>query len=263
MTDETATTNAGSSNRQEARRFNTARNPRWVGLFLLAIGAVLLAKQLGVLFPDWLFTWPVILIAVGLFIGIKHNFRNPGWLFPILIGTLFLIDDLTPGLHLKNYIWPIIIIAMGLLFIFRPKTHRHWQNWKHDKWQHPSDTAYGNLPASFDASDFIDSTSIFSGIKKIVLSKNFKGGDITNFMGGTEVNLTQADIQGIVNIDATNIFGGTKLIVPPTWNVISEVVTIFGGVDDKRQLHGAPLDPTKVIRLDGTCIFGGIEIKSF
>src|SRR5690349_22431252 len=40
---------------------------------------------------------------------------------------------------------------------------------------------------------FIDVTAVFGGIKKNVLSKNFKGGDITSFMGGSEIDLSQAD----------------------------------------------------------------------
>jgi hypothetical protein len=82
-------------------------------------------------------------------------------------------------------------------------------------------------------------------------------------MGGSEIDLTQADFQGRIKIDTTNIFGGTKLIVPPTWDVQSDMVAIFGGVDDKRQISGVKLDPNKVLILDGTCMFGGIEIKSY
>jgi predicted membrane protein len=114
-----------------------------------------------------------------------------------------------------------------------------------------------------DRSDFIDTTSVFGGIKKIVLSKNFQGGEITNIMGGSEINLSQADFKGRICIDTTNVFGGTKLIIPPHWDVQSEVVAIFGGIDDKRQLNGTPLDPDKVIVIDGTCLFGGIEIRSY
>jgi predicted membrane protein len=57
------------------------------------------------------------------------------------------------------------------------------------------------------------------------------------------------------------MFGGTKLIVPSDWDVQSGVVTIFGGIEDKRQ--PAQINPVKVLYLDGTCIFGGVEIKSF
>ncbi|MBM3416907.1 MAG: hypothetical protein FJY20_10820 [Bacteroidetes bacterium] len=52
-----------------------------------------------------------------------------------------------------------------------------------------------------------------------MLSKDFKGGDIVNIFGGTEFNLSQADIKGRVTLEVTTIFGGTKLIVPSHWEV--------------------------------------------
>jgi predicted membrane protein len=82
-------------------------------------------------------------------------------------------------------------------------------------------------------------------------------------MGGSEIDLTQSDFNGKIVIDVTNIFGGTKMIVPPTWDVQNDITAIFGGVDDKRQINGVTLDPNKVLVLDGTCMFGGIEIRSF
>ena len=82
-------------------------------------------------------------------------------------------------------------------------------------------------------------------------------------MGGTEVNLSQADIQGTITLDTTNIFGGTKLIVPASWEVKSEATAIFGGIEDKRDLHAIKPDPAKVLIIDGTCIFGGIEIRNY
>jgi hypothetical protein len=39
-------------------------------------------------------------------------------------------------------------------------------------------------------------------------------------------------------------------------------VSIFGGTDDKRQTL-TEADPNKVLVLEGTVIFGGIEIKSY
>jgi predicted membrane protein len=235
------------------------------GMLLLLAGGVLLAREMGVAFPDWLFTWPMILILVGLFMGIKLRFRNPGWIFPLLIGVIFLADEMT-GINLKPYILPVAIIAAGLLFIFRPRGRR-WQDCRGGQWNQEAESvteADAGVPAAIaDRSDFIDATAVFGGVKKIVLSKNFKGGDITNFMGGSEINLTQADFKGRIHIDATNVFGGTKLIVPPHWDVQSEVVAVFGGVDDKRRLNGVTLDPDKVVILDGTCLFGGIEINSY
>ena len=113
-----------------------------------------------------------------------------------------------------------------------------------------------------DQRDVLDVTAIFGGVKKNILTKNFKGGEIVCVMGGAEINLTQADFQGKVIIDSFNMFGGTKIIVPPDWDVQSQVVAIFGGVDDKRP-PSAHVDHSKILYLDGTCIFGGVEIRSF
>ncbi len=247
----------------------------WAGLFLLVIGGVLLARALGVIFPDWLFTWPVILIAFGLFVGLRHSFRGPAWFIFIIVGSAFLADEAFPGISLRSYILPFIIIFFGIIFILRPWRHRHRHRFHHhwrDRYENNQTTLENqpviNEPANStdtaaSANDFIDITTAFGGVKKVVFSKNLKGGDIVTFMGGAEIDLRQADFTNKITIDTTNIFGGTKLIVPSSWDVHSEIVAIFGGVDDKRQLNGQSLDPNKVIRLEGTCLFGGIEIRSF
>ncbi len=43
--------------------------------------------------------------------------------------------------------------------------------------------------------NMLNINTAFGSVKKIILSKNFKGGEINNFMGGTEINLMKADIQ--------------------------------------------------------------------
>lgn len=249
------------------------RSRVWAGLFLLVIGGLLLLKTLNVFFfPVWFFSWPVILIAAGFFIGARHGFRSGFWVIPILIGGLLLWNRYDPTMRIDRFIAPAVIIAIGLMFILKPRRHR-WHGWRGRygaDWQEAE--AIESTTCSFDASqgastgdrrDFVDVTAVFGGVKKNILSKSFKGGDIVSFMGGSEINMTQADFTGRITIDATNIFGGTKLIVPPTWDVQSDVTAIFGGVDDKRQIGGANMDPNKVLVLDGVCLFGGIEIRSF
>jgi predicted membrane protein len=250
-----------------------SRGRALTGVLLFFIGILLLLKTSNwVWFPDWFFTWPMIFIAIGIFSGLKHGFRGGGWVVFLLIGGLFLANEVDRTLHMDRYVWPIILIAIGIGFILRPRRYHHWRRWRRynyeAKWQQEPDTMgtsanAGTMPGDYDRRDFIDITAVFGGVKKNVLSKNFKGGDITSFMGGCEIDLSQADFTGMVKIDATNIFGGTKLIVPPTWDVQNDISAIFGGVDDKRQITGVTLDPNKVLVLDGTCMFGGIEIRSF
>jgi len=249
------------------------------GFFLLLIGVIWLMKQIGYIFPEWLFTWPMILIALGIFSGLKEGFRGGAWFIFIVIGGIFLADNMYPDFDVHRYIWPFVLIFLGVVVILRPKgcRGRRWERrmarWDRRRWRDgESDNQQSNLASTgvaddeshkIEGDDFVDITSVFGGVKKIIVSKNFKGADITCFMGGAEINLSQADIKGTARIDATNIFGGTKLIVPPTWEVKSEASAVFGGVDDKRELHTIKPEPGKVLILDGSCIFGGIEIRSY
>ena len=121
---------------------------------------------------------------------------------------------------------------------------------------------YDKVSASED--DYIDSTSVFGGSKRLVLSKNFKGGEVVTVMGGAEINLSQADIQGRAILDVTQVMGGTKIVVPSNWDVKSEMATaILGGIDDKRIIQPSGVDPNKVLIIKGTSILGGIDIRSY
>jgi hypothetical protein len=227
------------------------------GIVVLTVGAVILLDRLGFGMPYWLLSWPMILIAVGIFLGVRHGFRGPAWIILITVGSIFLIDRIDHDIDFHRFIWPTILIAVGLVLIFRPKKKK----------TDPFATTEGGaaIDESNDRTDFIDSVIIFGGVKKQIISKTFRGGKLTTIFGGTELNLSQADVTGRIEIDLTQIFGGTKLIVPPHWRVQSdELVNIFGGLDDKRPIQvGVAPDMTKVIVIKGTCIFGGIDIKSY
>lgn len=253
--------------RNTGRRFGSV----WAGLFLLLIGGLLLLDQMGFPFPDWLFTWPVLLIAIGLFSGLRIGFRGGAWLILMLVGGFFLVQDNFPNFPLHRFIWPCALIAIGLLVIISPRRHcrNNWKgDWKHDwreeKWRRRF--GYGarifTEEKTFSSEDFIETTAIFGGVHKKVVTKNFQGGDVTSVMGGTELDMSQADINGIVRLEVTQVMGGTKIIVPAHWEVRSEVSAIFAGFEDKRQ-QPAATNPDKVLIIDGTSIFGGIELRNY
>ncbi len=54
----------------------------WTGVFILLIGVAALVKATVTDLPDWLFSWQTFLIALGVFIGIKHGFQNPFLVHP-------------------------------------------------------------------------------------------------------------------------------------------------------------------------------------
>jgi predicted membrane protein len=250
---------------ENEKRYRRSGHRIWGGLFVVVIGVLLLARQMDAGVPDWIFTWPTLLIGIGVVIGFQHGFRNISWIFLIAAGSFLLVDHEMPELRLHRYIYPIMVILLGVFFIFRRHNrdaYQQRQEWKNSWRNNWRNTQFGADISSTDG-EFIDSTSVFGGVKKIILSKNFKGGDITCFMGGAEIDLSQADIQGSAALDITQVFGGTKLIVPGNWNIKTQIISVFAGIEDKRMIQSATPDINKTLILDGTSVFGGIEITSY
>jgi predicted membrane protein len=220
----------------------------WAGLIVVVVGLVFLAESLDVDVPDWLFSWKMLIIGIGLYVGAKQSFKPGGWLIPVAVGTVFIADEYLQDLYLKPYLIPVIIIGIGLYIIFKPR--RNGKPWR------------GAVYTETNSESLWESVSIFGGNKNVI-SKDFRGGEMVTIFGGSEINMTQADINGVVTIEVVQIFGGTKLIVPANWKIqTSELVSIFGSTDDKRQLN-TNQDDTKVLNLKGVSIFGGIDIRSY
>lgn len=258
-------------------------NKALAGIVLLVVGAVLLVHQMDIFFfPFWLFRWPMILIAIGLYSGAKHNFRNSGWLIMILVGVVFTLDDAVKGYDMGRITWPVLIIIFGLWMILRrgnrwDKNKEQWDKWAYNMPgatqtatpdpnepvnPNPQDFTGKRPPHSY-GDDYLDAVSVFGGVKKTILSKDFKGGDIVNIFGGAELDLTQADINGRIILDITQIFGGTKIVVPSNWQVVSDIAAVFASVDDKRMRSTAGLGNDKILVLKGVSIFAGIDIRSY
>ena len=236
------------------------RSSVWTGVFILVVGIAALIKTAIPDIPSWVFSWPTFMIALGAFIGVRHNFRGIAWFILMVLGCVFLYDRIVPDMSLRQYIWPLALIVVGFFFIIRPK--RRWQHWAEKK-NVQGDNPLGPTIETWNDEDFVDSTSIFGGAKKNIISKNFKGGDLVNIFGGTDLDLTQADFKGTATIELTTIFGGTKLIIPSNWAIQSDAVIIFGGIEDKRKMPAVSENPDKTLVLKGTVIFGGIDIKSY
>jgi predicted membrane protein len=249
----------------------------WAGLFVIGVGALLLLNNIGLDFPNWLFRWPTILVVVGLFVGIKHQFRHAGWLVMVLIGSYFMLKDAI-GLHVDfwRFTMPAILVAFGIILIFKPKSNfnrRHRWNRRADKWNRKfgSDERFAGYTEepqptaeqkASNSNDYLDSVNVFGGSHQTIYSKYFKGGEVVAVFGGCDLNLTQADFEGTIEIDITAIFGGCKIIVPPGWQVKSEVTAIFGGLDDKRGIQ--PIEgQQKLLIIRGIAMFGGVDIRNF
>ena len=285
----------------------------WFGIFIILIGLVWLANELWHPFPDWLFSWQALLIAIGCAIGMGSRFRNKVSFILILIGGIFLCRDyLFPEIDLAPFIWPLIFIVAGCLFLMRrqeearlreymrshPEAFRDdWRRQWHHGYVPPGDgpssptadpsenkeaTDATNPPpeGSFShghpfefadtaqssslkdapgTDDWLDVSTICSGTRRTIISKAFTGGKIVNILGGTEIDLSRADIKGTVRVEVTNIMGGVRLAVPSNWGVNINCTTLMGGTEDARR-HAVRRDPDKTLLLTGTVFMAGVEI---
>lgn len=249
------------------------------GLLILMVGVILLLQRMGVFFPGWLFSWPMLFIVVGVVILVKHRFQSGFGAFMVLFGGIFLIKT---EFHYSidiSYLVPIGLILLGLyLMVYKKSSKTAYSGWDFsNKAKDPFNI--GNPEANFkgtgnkdslglgakynDNGDVLHSQALFCGIQKRVLSKNFYGGKISTYFGGTDIDLSQADISETAYLDVDVAFGGVKLIVPPHWDLKIDVTNMFAGIEDKRMYPQTTADPTKVMVIKGTIIFGGLEIKSF
>jgi predicted membrane protein len=235
---------------------------KWIGLIVLAVGIIILLRNLDLPLPAFLFSWPMILIVVGFIVAVKEEFKGVNWLILMGLGGFFLALKVVPDWNLRNFIAPAILIAIGLSFLFRRSKISLQEEVRNDIAAETSSVTVDNYSSSdVQEEDIIDAAVVFGALKKNVYSKNFKGGESVAIFGGSEINLTHADFTGTIKLEVVNVFGGTTLFVPAHWQIRSEVIAIFGALEDKRQ-RPAGISTDKILVIEGFVMFGGIDIKS-
>ncbi|MFK7952175.1 MAG: DUF5668 domain-containing protein [Ekhidna sp.] len=214
----------------------------WLGIFLVGLGSYFLLRNLDLIpsfIPYYLFGWETIMILVGGSMVVTG--RREGFVF-LLIGSLFLAPEIfdIPRIRMRDW-WPVILIAIGISIFLKRRGM--------------------NAPRIGEVDDdFFETTSIFGGSEKSFTSKNFKGGKMTAVFGGAEVHLDNAELapEG-ATIDCFCMFGGHEIYVPNDWTVVNESFVIFGGFSDSRP--NTIKDENKVLRIKGSVIFGGADVK--
>ncbi len=268
------------------------------GMFIVFFGVAILLKNMnmGSIVPSWIFGWETILIIIGLVIGVNSKFEKKSSIILIAIGSIFLLKN-ELDLSFGRFIIPVGAIILGIYLIKRnretpklppttptddeydwdkrvgygdPATYEGNQSESHtanptnsyaqaDRVEHRDASYRGYRP---DFENYLKVDNFFSDTKKIILSKNFLGGNITSVFGSTNLNFLQADLKQPVVIDTFQLFGSTKIIVPTNWRVSSNVASVFGELDDRRPMIEVTTDENKKIYITGTSIFGGLTIKN-
>lgn len=235
-----------------------------IGVVILAAAVLILMRNLGFPFPWYMFTWPMILIVVGLVHGIRDRFTNHNWWVITLVGVFFLVTKIYPEFRFSDFFWPVILGAIGIAVLLNRGGRKRIT--EHDSFINTGESFSGTGTSSTAENisadgEVVDAAAVFGSVKKNIYSKNFKGGEVVAVFGGAEINLMNADFTGEIKLEIVNVFGGTTLFVPANWQIRTEAAAILGAIEDKRR-EPAAVTADKVLVLEGFVMFGGIDIKS-
>jgi predicted membrane protein len=238
------------------------------GLFLVALGIVLLLGQMGIVSTDYLFRffWPTILIFLGVELMFSRNrfsrnrFNQEAGGFLTLAGIILLLAKL--GYFHFNFsgIWALACIYWGIWIVARTFGFRRW-------WESQSGrTADGNVidvtetdppktPADFSA--------VFATVKRPITAKNFKGSKLEAIFGEVVIDLTRAEIEGDeATVQADSVFGACIIRVPGTWHIVVRGSAVMGEFADKTRQQPEEGPGVKTLIVTGGAVFGSVEVKN-
>lgn len=220
-----------------------------MGIIFIVVGLVLIASKLDVISDSVrhvIVSWPMLLIGIGVF-NILSNKNYSSGLILVTVGSFFILPRMFDiPFEVKDMFWPAIFVAIGVIMLTVKNRHKKFgesENSEHE----------------------IDMLTLFGGGNRKITSGQFLGGKVTSIFGGSEIDLVGAKLkEEQCIIDAFTMFGGVEVSVPRNWEVQVDVVSIFGGFNDKR----GPVEfntevGKKILIIKGFAIFGGGEVKSY
>jgi len=235
------------------------------GLLFLAAGVLLFAFNSGLL-PDYkyiVFSWQMLLIAIG-FVFLFSRDKWVAGVILLLVGGFFLLPKL--NIERLDFItqngWAIGLAIIGVFvifraiwgknFLYRTEWHCSKKGWDAHGWRQHK-----------DESGHIDYNCVFTGGKKILDTKNFRGGEINNVFGSMEVDLSEAQMaEGVHFLEINSVFSGVVLYIPIEWNVeIRQSSQVFGNFVDNRPKPSFKVDEKRTLIIEANAVFGGGEIK--
>jgi predicted membrane protein len=219
---------------------NNPRSGRTVGLIIAFIGFLFLLDHFGFLgigsiIGTW---WPLILLLVG-YRRYRDGSTTESYIL-LGLGALFLLANLDI-IHWGSILglWPIILIIVGLSIAF-------------------GKTSYLTKSSSEMDTDAISINAVCAGSTRHITSQSFKGGDVTAFCGGVELDLRGAKPADDCQLNVSAIMGAVEIRVPQDWRIVLTGTPILGGIEDKTAHTNAD---GPMVRINCSTIMGGIEIR--
>jgi predicted membrane protein len=219
-------------------------------LIVIGVGVLFLLSNLDIFHIRELWRyWPVLLIAAGLakLVDAESDGGRSSGAVLLVVGGLFLANNLGFVRLTWHDFWPLILIGAGLLML----------------WNRLNVPTLNLSSAGGAPEGMLNLHAIFGGVERKVTTDDFRGGQITAIFGGVEINLRRAAMRGdtaVLQIDA--LFGGVEVKVPATWMVVVEGTSVFGGFSDETAHPSIDSPGLKRLVLKGGAVFGGVSVKN-
>ena len=255
-----------------------------IGVFITLVGVLLTLDRLN-LFDISLFRfWPSLLIALGVAMLIQRQdssgrFWGTTW---TVLGSWMLLNSLgILRLRFWELLGPALLIIIGWSIVSRtlhpdpppapagPPGSVPGGNVPPVP-PLPTAAAMGRtgrdpgIPRSHEGGR-VNLVAVMGEAKRASNDHPFRGGEMTAVMGGCVLDLRQATIApgDEARLNLVGLMAGHEIWVPQGWSVLTDVVPIIGGLDDKRLPALEPLgDNPPRLRLRGVIIMGGVVIKN-
>jgi len=266
-----------------------------IGAMLVVTGIVVMLDRTGALTlrNHWT-VWPIILGGIGLarFLQSIPGEPKQGLLFMTAAAWLFLAEA---GWVSLADSWPIFIIVFGVIVAINGgRRRRRWHGPKpppgSEERAHYRGLRRPDYPLSplavlgiwiavvvglqvsgfrslsgESVSERIGLVSVMGRSEHVSRATAFQGANVTNVMGRSELDLTQATLApgATADVSVFSAMGNVVLRVPPTWTVDTGAVTALGKIaDDRGTLPTAEAEalPAPRLVLRGLVLFGRVTI---
>lgn len=222
-------------------------NVLW-GIVLVLLGLIIGGNRLGITSINIFFDgWWTLFIIVPCFIGLFKDNEKTGNLIGFLIGIALLLgcQNILDFDLIWKLVFPTILVAIGISIIFKDTLGGKVSN--EIKKLNEKRNRENSYCATFSSQNIN-----FDGEK-------FTGADLTAVFGGVKCDLRNAIIDSDVVINASSTFGGIEIYAPSNVKIKTKSTSIFGGVENKSTTQVD--ENSYTIYINGTALFGGVEIK--
>mgnify|MGYP001094774044 CR=1 FL=1 len=227
------------------------RNLFWGAFFILAAVAIIL-NQLGMLAGVSLLNLVITILLIPIIINSIKHINFSGIFIPLAIMGIMYADKL--GIQ-KLTPFPIlgsaIFLSIGLSFLIHPKQYKFEKEHKNKDFEDEETIEETNKGE-------VNIFAKFTGSIKYINSNDLEKINLKCSFGAMKVYFDNSGIkenEAIINLDVD--FAGVELYVPKEWNVVDNVNSIFGGIEEKNN-KGKTGEKTLILK--GKVSFAGVEI---